>query len=50
MTKNQTRRRVLQLRRSGFSFRAIEAKLTKTLGLSEPGNGTKAFRVANRKA
>jgi len=47
MTKNQTRRRVLQLVREGYSFRVIEQKLTKTLGLKRPGNGTKAFRVAN---
>ncbi len=46
MTKNQLVRRVKELRKQGVSFRAIEARLTKTLGLAEPGNGTKAFRLA----
>jgi hypothetical protein len=45
MTKNQLVKRIKQLRKQGVSFRAIEARLTKTLGLSEPGNGTKAFRT-----
>lgn len=45
MTKNQTIRRVKELRAAGVSFRAIEAKLMKTLGLAKPGNGTTAFRL-----
>lgn len=45
MTKNQLIRRVKELRKAGVSFREIEARLTKTLGLSKPGNGTVAFRL-----
>ncbi len=45
MTKNQAIKRAKELRKAGFSFRAIEAKLTKSLGLDKPGNGTAAFRA-----
>lgn len=38
-------RRVLALRAAGVPFRTIEVRLTKSLGLEAPGNGTKALRV-----
>lgn len=46
-SKNRTHilRRVLALRAQGVSFRAIEERLTKSLGLEQPGNGTKALRT-----
>lgn len=46
MTKSQIARRVKQLRKAGVTFRGIEQRLTKTLGLARPGNGTTAFRIA----
>ncbi len=45
MTKNQIVRRVKELRKQGVTFRAIEARLVKTLGLKQPGNGTRAYRL-----
>ena len=50
MTKNQTIRRVKELRNEGLSFRAIEVRLRRTLGLSKPGNGTTAFRLVAKAA
>jgi hypothetical protein len=41
----QILRRVLALRAAGVPFRTIEERLTKSLGLEQPGNGTKALRV-----
>jgi hypothetical protein len=49
MTKNQIVRRVRQLRREGVSFRAIERRLRKTLGVRD-GNGTVAYRLLQRGA
>lgn len=37
---------VKELRRTGLSFRAIEQRIPKTLGLSKPGNGMTAFRLS----
>lgn len=52
MTKNQIARRVVELRNLGLSFRQIEARMPKTLGLSQgmTANGTKAFRIARKAA
>lgn len=49
-SKIQIVRRINELRSAGVSFRDIEAKLTKTLGMKKPGNGTRAFRIAQRRA
>lgn len=51
-TKNQakTLRRVIELRKQGVSFREIEQRLTKSLGLAAPGNGTAALRAARKAA
>jgi len=43
MSKAKLVKRVKELRKSGVSFRAIEAMFPKSLGA---GNGTKAFRLA----
>jgi hypothetical protein len=50
VTKNQKIRRVIELRNEGLSFREIEARLQRTLGLAKAGNGTKAFRLVARAA
>lgn len=48
MTKTErTAARVAAYRARGWSFRRIETRLRKTLGLRKPGNGTKAFRAVN---
>ena len=49
MTINQKIRRVKQLKKSGLSFRAIEQRLRKTLGVKN-GNGTVAYRLLRRAA
>ncbi len=43
--KNRIIARVKQLRAQGETFRGIEARMPKSLGLKRPGNGTKAFRL-----
>lgn len=50
MSRTRIVRRVKQLRKAGVSFREIEARLTKTLGMSAPGNGTRAYRLLNKAA
>lgn len=47
MSRTKLVKKVKQLRKQGLSFRAIEQRMPKTLGLSESGNGTRAFRLAN---
>ena len=47
MTTNQKIRRVQELKKAGLSFRAIEVRLRKTLGVKN-GNGTVAFRLLQR--
>jgi hypothetical protein len=46
MSKSKLVARVKELRKSGVSFREIEARFPKTLGA---GNGTKALRLARVK-
>jgi intein-encoded DNA endonuclease-like protein len=50
MTVNQKIRRVKQLKKSGLSFRAIEQRLRKTLGVGKASNGTTAFRLLQKAA
>lgn len=45
MTLNQKIRRVKQMRKNGLSFRLIEQRLRKTLGVGKASNGTVAFRL-----
>lgn len=48
MTRNQKIRRVTELVEQGLTFRAIEARLRKTLGIKpRKSNGTVAFRLYN---
>ena len=43
--KQLTIKRAKALKNAGLSYRAIEARLAKSLGLRAAGNGTVAFRL-----